>query len=187
MDVIKCDIMYEITIYGRGGQGAVTTSELLAIAAFRDGKYSQAFPAFGAERRGAPVRAFCRIDDKFINLRTHIYNPTHLIILDPTLLNSINVTEGLSDNGIIIINSHEHYPDLEKKYKVYYTDATKLAVEILGRPIVNTAVLGAFAKKTGLVTLDSLKEAIKEKFGAKGEAIVSKNIELIQNVYEAVE
>ncbi len=174
--------MIEIRINGRGGQGAVTTSEILAIAAFKDGRYSQAFPHFGVERRGAPAMAFCRIDDKEIKLRTHVYMPDYIIILDPSLLNLPDTLNGLKNSGIIILNSKEKYTELEKKYKIIYVDATQIALDIIGKPIVNTAVLGALSKKTSLVSLNALKDAIKEKFSGE---LADKNIEVLQKVYDS--
>lgn len=154
--------MIEIRIHGRGGQGAVTASEVLAIAVFKDGKYSQAFPSFGPERSGAPVESYCRIDKKFINIRTHVYEPDYLVILDPSLLNAIDVTKGLKKNGVIVINSESKMKI--KGYKVFNVNASKIALDILGKAIVNTAMLGAFAKATKLVSLKNLEEAIKERF-----------------------
>ena len=168
--------MIEIRIHGRGGQGAVTASELIAIAAYKDGKFSQAFPKFGPERTGAPVEAYCRIDDEFINLRAEVYNPNYLIILDDSLP---DVTKGLEKNGTIIINS-----DKTKKIGIYKTitiDATKIAIETFGRNIVNTAVLGAFAKATKLLSLRSIEEAIKEKFPS---SLAEKNILAVKKAYE---
>jgi len=171
--------MIEIRAHGRGGMGAVTMMELLAIAAFKDGKYSQAFSSFGVERTGSPTTAFCRIDNKFINLRTHVYTPGYLIILDDTLLNILDVTNGLSKTGMIIINS-------KKKlridgFKIFCVDATQIALDMLGKPVVNTAMLGAFSKATGLVRLESIKSAVKERFeGELGE----KNVKAIELAYE---
>lgn len=161
--------MYEIRIHGRGGQGAVTTSEILAIAAFHDGKQSQAFPVFGVERRGAPVTAFTRIDDNFINKRSQIYKPTHVIILEPSLIKAVDVTKGLSEGGRILVNTSKNPRDLgiKGKYTVCTMDATSIATEVFGKPIINTTILGAFAKASGLVTLDSLKKAIDQKFTGK--------------------
>jgi pyruvate ferredoxin oxidoreductase gamma subunit len=170
--------MIEIRIHGRGGQGAVTASEILAIAAFHDGKFSQAFPSFGPERMGAPVEAYCRIDSKSINLRTHVYEPDYLIVLDGSLLKSVDITKGLKKSGIIVINSEEK-PKLD--YKTYSIDATRIALEILGRPIVNTAMLGAFAKATGLVTMESIENALKEKFSG---AVLEKNIQAVKKAYD---
>ena len=170
--------MIEIRIHGRGGQGAVTASELLAVSAFKDGKFSQAFPSFGPERTGAPVEAYCRIDDRFINIRTHVYEPDYLLVLDESLLSVVDITKGLKKNGIIIINS-EKKPDL--KFKTYTINATKIALDVLGRPIVNTAMLGAFAKASKLISLKSIEEAIKERFSPD---LAKKNIEAIKQAYD---
>jgi pyruvate ferredoxin oxidoreductase gamma subunit len=169
--------MIEIRIHGRGGQGAVTASELLAVSAFKDGKFSQAFPSFGPERTGAPVEAYCRIDDRFISIRTHVYEPDYLLVLDESLLSVVDITNGLKKNGIIIINS-EKKPDL--KFKTYTINATKIALDLLGRPIVNTAMLGSFAKASKLISLKSIEEAIKERFSPD---LAKKNIEAIKRAY----
>jgi len=174
--------MIEIRIHGRGGQGAVTASELLATAAFMDGKYSQAFPRFGPERSGAPVEAYCRIDEKPINLRTFIYEPDFLIVLDEGLIKYIDITNGLKRDGIIVINS-ENKVNI-KNFKTFNVDATKIAMNIIGRPIVNTAMLGAFIKVTKLVKLNSLEKALTERF--QGE-ILKKNIQAIRKAYEETE
>ncbi len=174
--------MIEIRIHGKGGQGAVTAAEVLAIAAFHDGKFSQAFPSFGPERSGAPVEAYCRIDDKFINLRTHIYEPDHLIILDDSLLKAIDVTKGLKKNGIIVINSAESIKsNIKSDFSSFNINATKIALDILGKPIVNTAMLGAFAKATKLVSLKSIEKALKEKFSG---TILEKNIQAAKKAYD---
>lgn len=155
--------MIEIAVYGRGGQGAITSAELLATAAFKDGKYSQAFPYFGVERRGAPVMAFVRIDKKFIRLRQQVYNPKYAIVLDYSLLNVINVTRNLREDGMIIVNSNVK-PMLNTRANVCIVNATKIAMEIFGKPIINTIILGAFSNATNEVSIKSLEEAIKEKF-----------------------
>ena len=172
--------MIEIRIHGRGGQGAVTASEILAIASFKDGKFSQAFPSFGPERSGAPVEAYCRIDKKFINLRTHIYEPDILLVLDSSLIKSVDITKGLKKNGTIIINS-ETKPKLF--YKLYNIDATSIAMDTIGKPIVNTAMLGAFAKATKLVSLKSIEEALKEKFSG---TLLEKNLQAVRKAYNEV-
>ncbi len=158
--------MIEIRMHGRGGQGAVKASIVLAEAAFQGGKYIQAFPRFGVERRGAPVEAFTRIDDKPVQIRSQIYYPDGVIVLDPTLIEVVDVTKGLKKDGWILINSDkkpETY-DFGENYKVYTVDATKIAVENhLGSraaPIVNTAIVGAFAKITGLVEMDDVEKGI---------------------------
>ena len=160
--------MIEIRIHGRGGQGAVIASEVLASAFFKEGKFVQAFPAFGVERRGAPVMAFSRVDDQPIRLRNYIYEPDHIIILDPTLIESTQLDSGLKENGWILINS-DHPPKFFARFarfRVATVDANRIAIEFkLGTPtapIVNTAILGAFSKVTGMVSIDAVVEAVKE-------------------------
>ena len=168
--------MLEIRFHGRGGQGAVIASKVLAVALFAEGQYVQTFPAFGVERRGAPVMAFVRIDDEYIDLRCEIYNPDHVIVLDPSLLDVVDVTSGLKQGGTILINSDkppEHFKKYDK-FKVATIDASSIAVEHkLGtrqHPIVNTAILGAFARQTGMVKLDSVIKAIADEIPIKTEA-----------------
>jgi 2-oxoisovalerate ferredoxin oxidoreductase gamma subunit len=160
--------MIEIRIHGRGGQGAVIASEVLASAFFKEGKHVQAFPAFGVERRGAPVAAFTRVDEQPIRIRHFIYEPDHIIILDPTLIESTQVDSGLKENGWIIINTDRLPKDFPRfsKFRVATVDANRVAIEHkLGSataPIVNTAILGAFAKITGMLSIDAVMEAVKE-------------------------
>ena len=165
--------MIEIRIHGRGGQGAVIASEVLASAFFKEGKFVQAFPAFGVERRGAPVMAFTRVDDQPIRIRNFIYEPDHIIILDPTLIESTQVDSGLKENGWIVINSHQP-PEIFSHLKGFQTatvDATSIAIRNgLGsrtNPIVNTAILGAFSRVTGLVGVDSIALSIREEIPGK--------------------
>ena len=157
--------MMEIRFHGRGGQGAVTAAEVLAIAAFSDGKYSQAFGKFGPERRGAPVQSFTRVDEKPIRIRQEVYEPDIVIVLDPGLMKVVDVKQGLKENGIVIINTKD------KVAGAWCVDATEIALETIGKPIVNTAMLGAFSKASkGAVSLDSIVAAIKERFpGELGE------------------
>ena len=165
----------EIRIHGRGGQGGVTLAELIARAAYKEGKWVQAFPYFGAERRGAPVKAFARISDEPILVRSQIYNPDYIIVLDESLLDVANVTEGLKENGTIIINTTLRPEEVNiSGYKIATVDATGIALEldllVAGLPVVNTAMAGAFAKATGEITIESVVEAIKEEWkGAAGE------------------
>ncbi|OYT41507.1 MAG: pyruvate ferredoxin oxidoreductase [Candidatus Altiarchaeales archaeon ex4484_43] len=175
--------MKEIRFHGRGGQGAVTAATLLAMAAFRDGRFSQAFPKFGVERRGAPVQAFTRISDEFIRRKSAIYEPDILVVLDPTLFEVVNVTEGLSRGGEVIINT-EMDPDKFniENAKIYTVDATSLAFEILGSNIVNTAMLGAFAAFTGEINKGSVCEAVREHFPAH---LAEKNVALVEKTYQA--
>ena len=175
--------MKEIRIHGRGGQGSVTAAELLAVAAFADGKFSQAFPAFGVERRGAPVQAFTRISDSTIRLRSQIYEPDYVIVQDPTLLEVVDVASGAKDDGIIIINS-EFGPEtfkLDTKATIMTVDATRIALDIIGRPIVNTVLLGAFAGATSEINPKSIQDAVKERFPGK---VGEKNAEAIQKAYD---
>ena len=174
--------MKEVRFHGRGGQGVVTSANLLAIAAFKEGKYCQSFPFFGTERRGAPVVSFARIDDEFIKTREQIYNPDYVVVLDPTLLNVVDVTEGLEENEIIIINTNKNV-SLPTKAMIKTVDATAIALEIIGKPFVNTPMIGALVGATGIVKLDSVIEAIKERFP---EEIANKNIEAVKKTYEKI-
>lgn len=168
--------MIEIRFHGRGGQGAVVASKILAEAFFREGRYVQSFPAFGAERRGAPVAAFTRADDKPIRLRTYIYTPDHVVVLDPFLLETTDVTAGLKPGGWIVINT-EYVPERIagiRNFRVATVDAAQVAVKHgLGTataPIVNTAIIGAFARATGEVTIESVCAAIMETVPRGGQA-----------------
>lgn len=162
--------MREVRIHGRGGQGAVIASKVLAVALFREDRWVQSFPAFGVERRGAPVTAFLRVDDAPIQLRCEIQAPDDLIILDPTLVNAVDVTTGLKPGGSILINSSlppEAYEDLVRQFDVATVDASLIAARYgIGsktQPIVNTAILGAFAAESGLVSLASVCAAIRDE------------------------
>jgi pyruvate ferredoxin oxidoreductase gamma subunit len=164
--------MIEIRIHGRGGQGNVAAAELLSIAAFKDGKFSQAFPSFGAERVGAPVMAFVRIDDKKIRTREDVQNPDYLIVQDSNLIGSVPVLDGLKPDGLILINSEKKPEELQLKTtaKVETIPATEIALEIIGRPIPNAIMIGAFCTITGLISIDAVQEAIMGKFpGRVGE------------------
>lgn len=179
--------MKQIRIHGRGGQGVVTAAELLAIAAFKDGYQAQAFPSFGVERTGAPIESFTRIDDKFILTREHVYNPDYLIIQDASLLNTENLTKGCDDKTIAIINTAKKREEIKidlKMNNVYTIDATKIALKIIGKNIVNTVILGAFAKATGIISLEGIKEAIEQKFLQKNSKLVNKNIEAVEAAYK---
>ena len=171
--------MIEIRFHGRGGQGSVTAAEILAKAAFKDGKYVQAFPFFGVERRGAPVMAFTRIDDEPIKMRYQVYNPDYVLVLDEGLLNVVDVFSGIKDNTEVIINTKTF--EGSGDHEVHKIDATGIALEMLGRNIVNTIILGYFAKKTGVVTIDSLLEVIKETFPGK---IGELNAEATKKAYD---
>jgi len=172
--------MIEVRFHGRGGQGAVTAARLLAEAAFHEGKHCQAFSSFGAERRGAPVVAFTRIDSRPIRIRTEVYEPNHVVVLDPTLLEAVNITAGLKRGGIIVVNA-KGVPGELKAGKFATVDATAIALEFLGAPITNTAMLGAFAKATKLVSLNSVVKAIEGYFGEK---LAEKNAAAVRAAYE---
>ncbi|MEO0131900.1 MAG: 2-oxoacid:acceptor oxidoreductase family protein [candidate division WOR-3 bacterium] len=186
--------MKEIRFHGRGGQGAVIASEILATALFADGKYVQTFPEFGVERRGAPVQAFLRFDTKPILLRCKVYTPDDIVVLDPMLVRTVNITQGLKPNGWILLNypdnlnihkTIEAHPEL-KNYRIATVDATRIAIKYrLGpktAPIVNTAILGAFVRLTNYVTLEQIIEGIKEYVPVK----IEENIEATKEAYEMV-
>jgi pyruvate ferredoxin oxidoreductase gamma subunit len=167
--------MIEIRIHGRGGQGVVTAAELVASAAFRDGKVAQAFPSFGSERMGAPVTAFCRIDTSSIRSREPVSHPNVLLILDSTLLHQVDVFSGLSSQGIILMNSSRKIEELGIKdwrlqhpeVELYSFPASDLAEKHLGRPMANVGMVAGFASLTGAITKASVEHAIKEKFPGK--------------------
>jgi 2-oxoacid:acceptor oxidoreductase gamma subunit (pyruvate/2-ketoisovalerate family) len=171
--------MIEIRFHGRGGQGAVIASKILASALFKEGKYAQAFPAFGAERRGAPVMAFTRFDRKTITRRSMVYEPDHVVVLDEPILDLVDVTSGLKEKGWILINSTKDASSFVRlqKFRVATVDANRIARENgLGTataPVVNTVILGAFAKVTGLVGLKAVLDGIQEYVPGKTEANVS--------------
>jgi 2-oxoacid:acceptor oxidoreductase gamma subunit (pyruvate/2-ketoisovalerate family) len=168
--------MFEIRFHGRGGQGSVIASEILSKAIFSEGKDVQSFPFFGVERRGAPVQAYTRIDDKPIRVKTNIYTPDCVVVLDPSLLKSQNVTAGLKEGGYLLINTEKKPEDIAIAFNglIATVDATDIALKFgLGSksaPIVNTAILGALAKVTGLVRIDSLTTAIGDSVPSKPEA-----------------
>ncbi len=166
--------MKEVRIHARAGQGAITAALLLAAAAFQEGKYSLAFPHFGAERTGAPMNAYARISDSPIRLRTQVRRPDYVLVLDPTLIASFDVAEGLKDRGIIVVKSDHPRHDIIVKgdSRIFHVPASKIAQEELGRADrANTPLLGAFAAATGEVKLESLQQVVRSRFpGAPGEA-----------------
>jgi len=174
--------MKEVRFHGRGGQGAVTAAMILSVACFKDGKYTQAFPRFGVERRGAPVEAFTRISDSFIRRKSAVYEPDIIVVLDSTLFGAVNIMNGLKKDGMVIINTNKTPEELGLKgYTVKTLDVSKLATEVLGRVIVNTAMLGAFAAFTGEVSIAGIEEGVKEQFSG---SLAEKNISLVKQVYE---
>jgi pyruvate ferredoxin oxidoreductase gamma subunit len=162
--------MKEIIWYGRGGQGAVTSAEVIALAAIKEGKYAQAFPSFGPERRGAPVMAFNRISENLIEIREQIHSPDILIVLDPTLLRTLPIK--MKSGGLVIINSKKSPNELKFKFdesKIAVVNATKIALEIFGVPLTSVPMLGAFVKASNLVTLKSVLEVVRNKFPRTAE------------------
>jgi pyruvate ferredoxin oxidoreductase gamma subunit len=167
--------MLQVRIHGRGGQGVVTAAELLSLAAFDEGRHAQAFPTFGSERMGAPVTAFCRIDDRPIRAREPIAEPDALIVQDPTLLHQVAVFSGLAPDGYVLINTERDLASLAiadvtdrmAPERVITVPATQLAREHLGRPLPNAVLLGAFAALTGAISLEALAKAIGEKFAGR--------------------
>jgi pyruvate ferredoxin oxidoreductase gamma subunit len=175
--------MIEMRFHGRGGQGAVTCAELVAQAAIDTGRYATAFPSFGPERRGAPVIAFARVDEKPIRLRSKIYTPDVVVVLDPSLLDIANPIVGLRDNGILIVNS-PHDPETLKKHlgyknRIAVVDAGHIAREVLGLPITNTTMVGALVKGTGIMDIESLKAPFRKRFGK----IADRNIQAMERAF----
>lgn len=178
--------MIEVRWHGRGGQGAVTSVELLAVAAIGAGKYAQGFPSFGPERRGAPVAAFSRIDDKKIKVRSGIYQPDVVVVLDSSLIGMVNMTEGLKPDGILIVNTPKSPETVKKELNFSGTtatvDATGIARKEMGVPIANTTMLGALIKMIDTINLDTLKEPIEHRFGR----IAQKNLAAMKRAYEEI-
>lgn len=176
--------MLEVRFHGRGGQGAVTAAELVAQAAIAENRYAQGFPNFGAERRGAPVTAYLRVSDRPICLREKIDSPDVVVVLDPSLLSTVDVCEGLKKGGTILLNSPpekaEKFEALRSKYHLAVADASRIAIEALGVPIVNTAMIGALVRATDIVRMESLNEAVKHRFGR----LADKNLSAIKRASE---
>lgn len=181
----------EVRWHGRGGQGVVTASELLAGAALAEGKHLQAFPEFGPERMGAPVRAFTRISSDPIEIHSHVYTPDVVVVIDPTLLRNPMITEGLSDEGKLIVNFPGTPDEVRKTTKfmgrIYVVDATKIALETIGRPIANTCCVGALVKVTGFVSLEEVEKQIRTMLETKiGKKAADANIQALKRAYEEV-
>ncbi|MEO5693792.1 MAG: 2-oxoacid:acceptor oxidoreductase family protein [Usitatibacter sp.] len=181
--------MFQIRIHGRGGQGVVSGAEMLSVAAFLEGRHAQAFPSFGSERMGAPVMAFCRIDDKVIRLREPVLNPDALIVQDCTLLHQVDLFNGLPRGGFILLNSRSTYDELGlgdlvrgvQQYRMCTLPATELALKHVGRAVPNAALLGGFAAVTGVIRLESVLAAIREKFP---QSIAEKNVAAAEEAFE---
>jgi len=176
----------EFRWHGRGGQGAWTASEILARAAIHEGKYIQSFPEFGPERMGAPVKAYTRISDEPIRLHCAVYNPQVAAVMDPTLLATVAVTKGLGATGILIVNTPKEPKTIKEELKmvegkVWTVPATDIAMRILGKEITNTAMLGVVARATGIVKMESIEKAVKERFP---ESLAEKNMGVIKEAYK---
>ncbi len=183
--------MLQIRIHGRGGQGVVTAAELLSVAAFDQGHHAQAFPSFGSERTGAPVVAFCRIDEREIRLREPVLEPDVLIVQDPTLLHQVDVFQGLKPDGYVLINSKHSLVELGladialrfRRERLTTVPATEIAIKHLGRPLPNAVLLGGFAALSGLITLDAVAHAIRDKFSGK---VAAGNVAAATEAFEFV-
>ena len=177
--------MKEIRIHARAGQGAITTASLLGYAYFLKGMYPYAFPHFGAARMGASMNAFVRVDSKPVRLRSQIYEPDYVIVVDATLMRGFNCFSGLKENGIAIVNEREGIgiPKIKPTQKVFMVPANDIALKTIGRPLGNTALLGAYAYATGEFDLDILIEAIKKRFSDKTQET---NIQAVKQGYEFI-
>jgi len=183
--------MFQTRIHGRGGQGVVTAAEMLSVAAFREGRFAQAFPSFGSERTGAPVVAFCRFDDKAIRLREPIMQPDALIIQDPTLLHQVDVFGGLVPDGYVLINTTRSFDELGlseflarfRRERLYTVAATELALKHIGRAVPNAALLAGFAAVSGRISLESVNAAIRDRFPTK---IADANVAAATEAYDSV-
>jgi pyruvate ferredoxin oxidoreductase gamma subunit len=176
--------MKEISIHGRGGQGSLVLAQFIAIAALEDGKFGQAFPFLGGggERRGKPIMAFCRLSNQPIRIRSRVTQPDYVIVQDATIMGELDVAEGLKNDGLILVNTEKPAEELglERSFQVFTFGASNLARKILGRPIMNTALLGAFAAVTEELRLNSVLNAVRRKFpGELGE----KNVQVVQESY----
>lgn len=182
----------EIRWHGRGGQGAKTAALLLAESALEEGKYVQAFPEYGPERMGAPMQSFTRISETSISLHSHVRSPDAVVVLDSTLIDTVDVTLGLPEKGVILVNTPETPQAIRRKLgldkgKVFTVDATSISLEILGKNLPNTPMLGALIKVSHLLNLDTVNSAIKQKFGKKfSSRLIEGNIEAIKKAYEEV-
>jgi pyruvate ferredoxin oxidoreductase gamma subunit len=185
VDLAKKDGVLEIRWHGRGGQGAVTSAELLARAAIGEGKFAQAFPSFGPERRGAPVMAFDRVSSQApISVRAEITEPDVVVVLDPTLLRVVNVTSGLRDGGMLVVNTRKSAEEVRAQvgdgWRLALVDGSRIALEKLGVPIVNTTMLGALLRATGVVERQSLHGPLRERF----ERLAERNIDAMNAAFK---
>jgi pyruvate ferredoxin oxidoreductase gamma subunit len=177
--------MKEIRIHARAGQGAITTAYILGEAYFIKDMYAYAFPHFGAARMGAPMNAFVRVDDKPVRIRSQIYEPDFVIVVDATLMRGVNCLAGLKDDGIAVVNQREsiQIPKPKLKQRIYVVPANKIAQQTIGRPLGNTALLGAYAAATGELDLETMLKAIKSRFTGK---IQEGNVEAVKQGFEFI-
>lgn len=184
--------LIEIVWYGRGGQGVVTAGKIFAEAALSEGKHIQAFPEYGPERMGAPIRSFTRISENPIRVHSQVRHPLIVVVLDATLLGAIDITEGLSSDGLILINIDKSAKQVRQEFgiekrRIFTVDASKIALETIGRNIPNTPMVGALAKVSGLLKLERLIEDFKKNYSDKfSEKILHSNIDAIRRAYEKV-
>lgn len=184
--------MKEIRWHGRGGQGAKTAATLMGEIALEEGKYGQGFPEYGPERMGAPIRGYTRISDHPIRQHCAIENPDIVVVLDATLLDTVDVAENLRDNGIIVVNTNLDGAKIMKKLskqdvQLYVINATQIALDTIGRPIPNTPMMGALVKAEPMVNLDTVKKDLAKKFGKKfSQKIIDANLDAVQRAYEEV-
>ncbi|MDA8218190.1 MAG: 2-oxoacid:acceptor oxidoreductase family protein [Dehalococcoidales bacterium] len=186
--------MFEVRWHARGGQGAVTASRFLSTAGVRERKHFQAFPEFGTERMGAPIQAFTRISPERIYLHSQVQTPDAVVVLDPTLLRGVDVTAGLQDGGTLVVNSPDDPATVRKQINaegknitVFTVDADKIARECIGRPITNTAMVGALVRATGLLEFDNVREELRAQFGHRfRQSVVDGNIRALERAYEEV-
>ncbi|MCS7130835.1 MAG: pyruvate ferredoxin oxidoreductase subunit gamma [Archaeoglobaceae archaeon] len=178
-------MLVEVRFHGRGGQGVVTAADFLAVAGFKEGYYTLSFPTFGAEKRGTPVASFLRISDEQIVVRDEVYNPDYVVVLDPSVFEAVNVVAGLKNNGMVIANYPKGSEDLKRELKienkVFTINATKFSMKILGRPITNTTMVGAFVGATDILKLKTLKDTVEELFEPP---LAEKNKLLIEEAYK---
>jgi len=182
----------EIRWHARGGQGAKTAATLIAEVALEEGKYGQGFPDYGPERMGAPIRGYTRISGDPIRVHSAIYSPNVVVVLDPTLLDVVDVCEGIADDGIVIINTNQSPDDVrgklsKKEVQVFTIDASRISMEEIGRDIPNTPMIGALVRATGLLKLETIYNDLRKKFGKKfSEKIIQGNIDAIKRAHEEV-
>lgn len=187
------DDFIEFRWHGRGGQGTVTAAKLFAETMLGNGKYVQAFPEYGPERMGAPVKAYNRISDYPLTIHCQVTHPKVVIVVDPTLVGVIDVLEGVPEDGIIIVNTPKSGDEVRKRLKagqrkIYTVDATKISLETLGRPMPNTPMLGALAKVTNQVGIDALLDQVKKNFSKKfNPKVIEGNIKGIERAYREVQ